>query len=70
MNEIVFNVHQEEDGGYWTRAEGYAIYTQGDTWDELCTNARQVVEAFFAGSSDKPAKIKLHLVHNQELLVA
>ncbi len=70
MDELVFNVHQEPDGGYWTRAESAAIFTQGDTWDELCANVREVVDAFYDGTSAKPKKVRLHLVHDQELLVA
>jgi predicted RNase H-like HicB family nuclease len=35
MNELVFEVTQEEDGGYCARAVGEGIFTQGDTWEEL-----------------------------------
>lgn len=31
MRELVFNVEQEEDGGYSAAAEGELIFTQGDT---------------------------------------
>ncbi len=71
MSEMVFNVHQEEDGGYWARSETHAIFTQGDTWEQLCTNVREVVDEFYlADSASKPQKIRLHLLHEQELLVA
>ena len=68
MSEIVFNVHQEEDGGYWTRAENIALHTQGDTWKELCDNVLEVVQLYFDTIGEpKPLKVRLHLVHDQEL---
>ena len=68
MSEIVFNVHLDEDGGYWTRAENVGLHTQGDTWQELCDNVRDVVALYFRVlGEDRPAKVKLHLVHDQEL---
>src|SRR5271166_4551073 len=47
MQELVFEVVQEADGGYTAEALGESIYTQGDTWDELRQNVREAVEAFF-----------------------
>ena len=35
VNSLVFLIHQDEDGGYWAEAEGHAIFTQGETLDEL-----------------------------------
>ena len=71
MSELVFHVHQEEDGGYWAEAEGFPMVTQADTWKELCANAVEVTEVYFDGLRlHKPAKIRLQLVHSQELLVA
>ncbi len=73
MSELLFNVHLDEDGGYWARAEQAAIYAQGDTWDELCKSALGGVDAFFAMDQEaKPGKIKLqlHVEREQELLVA
>ena len=34
-SEITFEAYQEEDGGYYASAVGFAIVTQGDDWDEL-----------------------------------
>ena len=41
MSELVFEVTQEVDGGYVAEALGESIFTQGDTWDALCANARE-----------------------------
>ncbi len=71
MSELVFNVTQEEDGGYWTRAEGESIFTQGNTWEELRHNVQEAVEAHFGATGQpKPQKIRIHLVRDEELLVA
>jgi len=38
--ELIFEVRDAEEGGYYARVLGHAIFTQADTWDEL-----NVVEA-------------------------
>lgn len=47
MNELVFEVTQESDGGFIAEALGESIITQADNWDdELCANVREAVNAF------------------------
>jgi hypothetical protein len=29
MSEIIFEVREAEEGGFWARALGYSIFTQG-----------------------------------------
>lgn len=69
MREIVFDVTQEQDGGYTAEAIGESIFTEGDTWAELRANAQQAVEAFFF-DQDKPNHIRLHLVRDEVLAIA
>ena len=66
MNELVFDVTQESDGGFVAECLTEAIFTQADTWDELRSNVREAVEAFF-GDSEQPAAIRLHLVRDEVL---
>jgi len=47
MNEIVFEIAQDADGGFTAEAIGESIFTQADTWEELRTNVREGVQAFF-----------------------
>jgi len=68
MQELVFEVVQEADGGYTAEALGESIFTQGDTWDELRQNVREAVEAFFF-DRQKPSAIRLHLVRDEMLAV-
>jgi predicted RNase H-like HicB family nuclease len=59
MNEIVFQVTQEADGGFVAEALCEDIFTQGDTWDELRVNVKEAVNGHFF-DRPKPAAIRLH----------
>ncbi len=69
MSELVFEVIQEADGGYTAEALGEAIFTQGDTWEELRANVLEATQAFYF---DRPAPtgIRLRLVRDEVLSVA
>lgn len=69
MNEIVFEVVQESDGGFTAEALGESIFTQANSWDELRANVREVVQAFYFDSAP-PASIRLRLVRDEVLAVA
>ena len=64
MNELVFKVTQESDGGLIAEALGESIVTQADTWEELRESVREVVKAFYF---DRPApmRLRLHLVRDE-----
>jgi predicted RNase H-like HicB family nuclease len=64
MNELVFEVTQEADGGFVAEALGEGIFTEGDSWEELRANVREAVRAYFF---DRPAPgtIRLHLVRDE-----
>ena len=66
MQELVFEVTQEADGGYVAEALGESIITQADTWEELRSNVREAVRAFYF---DRPApeRLRLHLVRDEVL---
>jgi hypothetical protein len=69
MNEIVFEVSQEADGGFTAEALGESIFTQADSWDELRNNVREAVQAFYFDSAP-PRLIRLRLVRDEVLAVA
>ena len=69
MNEIVFEISQDSDGGFTAEALGESIFTQSDTWDELRANVREAVQAFYFDSAP-PASIRLRLVRDEVLAVA
>lgn len=69
MNELVFEVVQEGDGGYCAECLTESIFTQGETWDQLRTNVREAVTAFFFDGVAPPL-IRLHLVRDEVVSVA
>ena len=65
MNELVFEVTQEEDGGYCAECLAENIFSQGDTWEDLRRNVREAVRAFFFDQPDVPKRIRLHCVRDE-----
>jgi len=69
MNELIFEVTQEADGGYVAECLTEAIFTQADTWEEL---REQVLDAVRAHYFDQqvPAQVRLHFVRDELLRIA
>jgi hypothetical protein len=67
-SEIVFLVEDAPEGGYTARALGQAIFTQGDTPEELEANARDAVRCHF-DDEDLPSVIRLHYVRDDVIAV-
>ncbi|HEX9746473.1 MAG TPA: 2-oxoisovalerate dehydrogenase [bacterium] len=63
--ELIFEVNQEEDGGYCAQALGSDIFTQADTWDDLKNNVREAVSVHFDEGEDYPRIIRLHFVRDE-----
>lgn len=51
MNEIVFEVTEDAEGGFSAEAIGESIFTQADSWDELKANVKEAVQAFYFDSA-------------------
>ena len=68
MNEVIFLVEEDVEGGYNARALGESIFTQGNSLDELRTNIRDAVDCHYEAES-KPKVIRLHFV-TEEVLAA
>jgi predicted RNase H-like HicB family nuclease len=69
MNELVFQVTQEADGGFVAEALSEDIFTQGDSWEEMRANVQEAVRGHFF-DRPKPAAIRLHLVRDEVLAPA
>jgi hypothetical protein len=68
MNELVFEVTQEGDGGYCTECLSESIVTEGDTWEALKANVREAVRGYFFDQPEKlTLSIRLHLVRDEVL---
>ena len=66
LDEIVFEVTQEDDGGFVAECLNEDIFTQADTWLELRQNVKDAVSAFYFDQSG-PSSILLHLVRDELL---
>ena len=65
QTELIFEVHEAEEGGYWARALGPSILTQAETWEDLRDNVREAVECHFDKPEWRPRVIRLHLVRDE-----
>jgi hypothetical protein len=66
--EIIFTVSESPEGGYEAQALGHAIFTQGDTLEELRTMVQDAVRCHF-DDADRPHMIRLHLVKDEVIPV-
>ena len=64
MEELIFEVTQEADGGYVAECLTENIFTQGANWEELRVNVKEAVGAFFFDQT-QPARVRLHLVRDE-----
>ncbi len=63
--ELIFEVRDAEEGGYCARALGHAIFTQGDTWEELRANILEATALHFEDGASQPRLVQLHYVRDE-----
>ncbi|MFM7191089.1 MAG: type II toxin-antitoxin system HicB family antitoxin [Microcystaceae cyanobacterium] len=68
QNIIVIEVTQEEDGGFVAEGLTEAIFTQGDTWEQLKENVCEAVQGYYFDQASIP-NIKLRLVKDEVLVI-
>ena len=66
MEELVFEVTQEADGGFCAECLTESIFTEGDTWAQLRANVKEAVDAYYF-DRPKPGHLRLHLVRDEVL---
>ena len=65
MTEIIFVVRQDEEGGYYAKSEGPAIFAEGDSVEELKANIKGGVECYFDSNAEMPKLAHLHFVKDE-----
>lgn len=60
-NEILFFVVESSEGGYEARADGYSIYTEGETLQEVKEAIEDAVRCHFE-EADMPQFISVKLL--------
>ena len=67
MQELVFEVTQEGDGGYCAECLTENIFTQGDSWEALRQNVPEAARGYCFDKPATPRRIRLHLVRDEVL---
>jgi predicted RNase H-like HicB family nuclease len=65
MKEIIFLIHEAEEGGYHAEAVGVGIFAEGETINELKENIKGGIECFYGESKDAPNFAHLHFVKDE-----
>ena len=63
--ELIFEVRDAEEGGFYARALGHAIFTQGESWEGLRANVLEATPLHFEDSSLHPRLVQLHYVRDE-----
>lgn len=63
--ELIFEIRDAEEGGYFARALGHSIFTQAETWDELRANLLEAVTLHFEDTEDRPRLVQMHYVRDE-----
>ena len=63
--ELIFEIRDAEEGGYYARALGHAIFTEADSWDELRKNVIEAVSLHFEDDAVRPRIVQLHYVKDE-----
>jgi len=58
INDLIFEVTEEGDGGFVAECLTESIFTQADSWDELRENAKDAVRGY---SFDSALPRRIHL---------
>lgn len=67
--ELIFEIRDAEEGGFFARALGHAIFTEADTWEELRTNVLDAVILHFENAAVPPRLVQMHYVKDELLPV-
>ncbi|MCK9519068.1 MAG: 2-oxoisovalerate dehydrogenase [Dehalococcoidia bacterium] len=68
MDELIFLVTEEPEGGLSARALGESIFTEADDPEELREQVRDAVRCHF-NEADRPRLVRLHFVREDVILV-
>ena len=69
MDEIIFVVEEDAEGGFSARALGVPIFTEADDLETLTARVRDAVLCHYDDDADRPRVIRLHLVRDQLIAV-
>lgn len=65
LMELIFEIRDAEEGGYYARALGHGIFTEGDSWEELRANLLEAVSLHFEDAAERPRLVQMHYVKDE-----
>ena len=65
MKELLFLVHEAEEGGYYAEASGVGIFAEGENMDDLKKNIRSGIECYYENTGGAPSFAHLHFVKDE-----
>ena len=63
--ELIFEVRDADEGGFFARALGHSIFTEAEDWDELRSKVLEAVGLHFEEASVRPRLVQLHYVRDE-----
>jgi hypothetical protein len=63
--ELIFEVRDAEEGGFYARALGHGIFTEAENWDELRANLLETASLHFEDATTRPRLIQMHYVKDE-----
>jgi hypothetical protein len=63
--ELIFEIRDAEEGGFYARALGHSIFTEAESWEELRANVLEAVLLHFEDASGRPRLVQLHYVKDE-----
>lgn len=67
MKELIFLIHEAEEGGYYAEAVGIGIFAEADSMDELKKSIKSGIECYYDNPAEIPAFAHLHFVKDEIL---
>jgi len=65
VEEIIFIVEEDPEGGYTAKALGQFIFTEADTLEELKENIKDALKCHFDKNEEIPSIVRLHIVREE-----
>jgi len=69
LMELIFEVRDAEEGGFYSRARGHGIFAEGDSWDELRKHVIEAVGLHFEDAEEKPRLVQMHYVRDEAIFL-
>ncbi|HXS95415.1 MAG TPA: hypothetical protein VN736_12485 [Candidatus Limnocylindrales bacterium] len=63
--ELIFEIRDAEDGGFYARALGHATFTEVETWEDLRANVLESVSLHFEDAAVRPRLVQMHYVRDE-----